>query len=45
MKKYRYIKAAESDKSPVEELIAELKDDFDYAISGLEQLDRDNRQD
>lgn len=40
MKRLNRITAAESDESRLSAIIDELKDEFDYIISGLEKLDR-----
>ena len=40
MKRLNRIMAAESDESRLSAIIDELKDEFDYIISGFEKLDR-----
>lgn len=40
MKRLNRITAAESDESRLSVIIDELKDEFDYIISGFEKLDR-----
>lgn len=40
MKRLSRINAAAEDASKLQEAISDLKDDFDYILSGLDKLDR-----